>query len=277
MKSQVLVVEGNARATSDVMESLGGTPYGVSYAALLESLHPGVECTVVYPSEDGSECLPEGKSFEDYDGIVWTGSALNCYNTEPEVTNQIEMAKTAFASGTPIFGSCWGLQVMTLALGGKVRCNPKGRELGIGREITLTAEGAAHPMYSGKSGAFDVFEVHMDEVERLPEGAVVLAGNAMSDVQAVVMDRGDCSFWGVQYHPEFDFATMAIVMQRLTETILTEGLFESRESIEAIVRDYEVLDGDDSLVEAHGVTAAVQDSRLRRLEISNWLREKVVS
>lgn len=277
MKSQVLVVEGNTLATSEVMKSLGGTPYGISYAALLEALNPNVECTVAYPSEDGPDCVPDQKTFRDFDGILWTGSALNCYNTSPEVTSQIEMAENAYASGTPVFGSCWGLQIMTLALGGKVRCNPKGRELGIGREITLTPKGENHPMYAGKENIFDAFQVHMDEVETLPEGAVVLAGNAMSDVQAVVIDHGDSSFWGVQYHPEFDFATMAVIMQRLTDAILKEGLFDSREPVEKIISDYEVLDKDDSPADAHRLTPAVQDPRLRRLEISNWLNEKVLS
>ncbi len=270
MKVQLLVVEGNARATSDVMESLGGTPYGIAYAALLESFDERVQCTVVYPSEVGIDCLPNGKTFSDYHGIVWTGSALNCYATAPEVTHQIELARDAYASTVPIFGSCWGLQVMTLALGGTIRCNPNGRELGIGRAIALTEAGKSHPMYAGKGESFDALEVHMDEVETLAEDSVVLSGNAMSAVQALAIDRGDSSFWGVQYHPEFDFATMAIVMQRLRDALLADGLFESREAIDAAIARCAASEIDPTTDDS------VNDPHQRRLEITNWLKAKVL-
>ena len=271
MKAQVLVVEGNAQATSTLMESLGGTPYGISYASLLESFDPRVECTVVYPSEMGVDCLPAGKTFSDYQGIVWTGSALNCYTSAPEVTHQIDLARQAYASGVPIFGSCWGLQVMTLALGGQVRCNPKGRELGIGRAITLTDAGMSHPMYAEKGEVFDALEVHIDEVEVAPEGAVVLAGNAMSAIQGMSIERDGGSFWGVQYHPEFDFAGMAIVLRRLTEALLSEGHFESREAIEQVIEAYSKHEHDASTDDS------VNDPIQRRLEIINWLNEKVLT
>ena len=44
-----------------------------------------------------------------------------------------------------MFGSCWGLQVITAAAGGSVRKNPKGREIGFGRGIRLTEAGRKHP------------------------------------------------------------------------------------------------------------------------------------
>ena len=59
----------------------------------------------------------------------------------PEVTRQIDLVRAALATGTPMFGSCWGLQVITAAAGGSVRKNPKGREIGFGRGIRLTEAG----------------------------------------------------------------------------------------------------------------------------------------
>ena len=100
---------------------------------------------------------------------------------------------------TPLFGSCWGLQVVTVAAGGTVRANPKGREIGIGRRIALTPAGREHPMYAGKASVFDAVTVHLDEVETLAPGTTVLAANAQSDVQAAEIrqstarPRGACS------------------------------------------------------------------------------------
>ncbi len=279
MAKQVLVIEGNARTTSDTMESLGGQPYATSYAALLESISPDVTCTIAQPSEDGVDCLPEGKSLSDFDGFVWTGSALSCYADCPEVPNQIDFAKDILATGKPIFGSCWGLQIIVTALGGTVRPNPKGREIGIGREIKLSEVGAAHPMYDGKDNPFDALEVHLDEVESVPNGAVILASNAMSEVQALALETDDVDFWGVQYHPEFDFATVALVMQRLKKLLQDEEIAHSDAEVEEWIAAFSKMDVEDAArrkaFRKFELTPSVVDPAHRHLEIANWLKVKI--
>ena len=68
-------------------------------------------------------CVAQG-----YDGITITGSSLHVYNAGPEVMRQIDLARAALKTDTPLFGSCWGLQVLTAAAGGSVRKNSKGRD-----------------------------------------------------------------------------------------------------------------------------------------------------
>ena len=108
---------------------------------------------------------PTSGGLEGYDGVVITGSALHVYERGPHIDPQIELAKAVLDARTPLFGSCWGLQVITVAAGGSVRRNPKGREIGFGRRIRLTASGRGHPMYAGKDEVFDAVTVHLDEVE----------------------------------------------------------------------------------------------------------------
>ena len=120
-----------------------------------------------------------------------------------QIDPQIELARAVLKSKTPLFGSCWGLQVITVAAGGMVRRNPKGREIGIGRRIALTPAGRGHPMYAGKATVFDAVTVHLDEVETLAPGTTVLAANALSDVQAAEIRVDGAVAWGVQYHPEY--------------------------------------------------------------------------
>ena len=115
------------------------------YADLLRSLLPGAVVDICYPADPGAN-LPIG-GLEGYDGVAITGSALNVYDRGPEIDRQIELAREVLKSRTPLFGSCWGLQVITVAAGGVVRANPKGREIGIGRKIALTPAGRDHPMY----------------------------------------------------------------------------------------------------------------------------------
>ncbi len=269
LKKRILVAEGNALATTEIMRGLGAPSYGESYARLLQSMSDRVECDVVYPSEDGPECLPENAVFADYQGIVFTGSALSCYQEIPEVQNQITMAKNAFDSGIPVFGSCWGLQIMCVALGGTVTKNPRGREIGIARAIRPNDDGVAHPMYRGKPAPFEALSVHMDEVSTLPADAQLLAGNDMTQVQAITIERGGSSFWGVQYHPEFDFATMAVVYRRLKQPLIRESLFNDEQAVEQCAEAFE-----QNTLE--GLTPAVSEPKLRHLEIFNWLQTMVL-
>ena len=71
--------------------------------------------------------LPEGGSLSGYDCNAITDSALHVYNRGSEVMRQVDLVRAVLATGTPVFGSCWGLQVITAVVGGSVRKNPQGR------------------------------------------------------------------------------------------------------------------------------------------------------
>ncbi|MGA8954505.1 MAG: gamma-glutamyl-gamma-aminobutyrate hydrolase family protein, partial [Pseudolabrys sp.] len=150
---RLLVIEGNSPQTMADHVAVGGTAASKGYSDLLRELLPGAVVDICYPG-DPVALLPDGSSLEGYDGIAITGSSLHVYNGGPEVTRQIELVRAALNTGTPIFGSCWGLQLITTAAGGSVRKNPKGRELGFGRGIRLTEAGRKHPMYAGKLDVF---------------------------------------------------------------------------------------------------------------------------
>ncbi len=102
------------------------------YADLLHRLMPEAVVDICYPADPGSN--PPIGGLEGYDGVAITGSALNVYDGGPAIAPQIELAREVMKAKTPLFGSCWGLQVVTVAMGGVVRPNPKGRELSIGRK-----------------------------------------------------------------------------------------------------------------------------------------------
>jgi len=188
MPPRLLVCEGNTAELRAKQVAAGGQIMSDGYADLLRELLPGAVVDICYPADPGTN-LPIG-GLEGYDGVAITGSALNVYDGGPEVTGQIGLARDVLKAKTPLFGSCWGLQVVTVAAGGTVRPNPKGREIGIGRRIALTQAGRTHPMYRGKGSVFDAVTVHLDEVEILAPGTTVLAANAQSDVQAaeIVVD-----------------------------------------------------------------------------------------
>ena len=48
---------------------------------------------------------------------MFPGSPLHIYDSDPCVTRQIDFARSAFAAGVPVWGSCWGLQGAVVAWG----------------------------------------------------------------------------------------------------------------------------------------------------------------
>jgi len=277
MPPRLLVCEGNTAELRAKQVAAGGQIMSDGYADLLRELLPGAVVDICYPADPGTN-LPIG-GLEGYDGVAITGSALNVYDGGPEVTGQIELAREVLKAKTPLFGSCWGLQVVTVAAGGTVRPNPKGREIGIGRRIALTQAGRTHPMYRGKGSVFNAVTVHLDEVEILAPGTTVLAANAQSDVQAAEIVVDGAVAWGTQYHPEFSLGDMAAIVRRYGSRLMREGFFADAAARDHYVADLETLDrnpDDKPLAWRYGMDETVLDGRVRSTEIANWIAHQVL-
>ena len=274
---RLLVCEGNTAKLRARQVTAGGQIMSDGYADLLRRLLPGAVVDICYPADPGAN-LPIG-GLEGYDGVAITGSALNVYDGGPEIARQIELAREVLKARTPLFGSCWGLQVVTVAAGGVVRANPKGREIGIARRIALTPAGRAHPMYRGKGSVFDAVTVHLDEVEILAPGTTVLAANTHSDVQAAEIRVDGAVAWAVQYHPEFSLGDMAAIVRRYGARLMREGFFADEAARDGYVADLEALDRDpDDKPRAwrYGMDETVLDERVRSTEIANWITHQVL-
>ena len=275
---RLLVIEGNSPQSLAEHTAVGGTPAHQGYSNLLRELLPGAIVDTAHPGDRDAE-LPDGQALEGYDGIAITGSSLHIYDGGPEVTRQVELARAALGTGTPVFGSCWGLQVITAATGGSVRKNPRGREIGFGRGIRLTEAGRKHPMYAGKHDVFNAPTVHLDEVESLPGGATVLATNAVSSVQSVEIRTKGSVAWAVQYHPEYPLRELAAIVRRIGTRLIGEGFFADAKGVNAFAEDLDALDRDPEckrLSWLHGISQNVLDKKLRTSEISNWIEFQVL-
>ncbi len=273
-----LVIEGNTAATSAAMAEFGSRPYAEQYAAALSAEVPDATFTTVRPA-DGDPDLPTGVGLGDFDGVVLTGSALNIPAGGAPIDRQIALAQAVYGAGVPFFGSCWALQVATAAAGGSVRTNPKGRETGIARKITPTAQGAGHALLSGRPAAWDAPAIHLDEVDAMPPDAVVLATNGWSRVQAAEIRHGAGVFVGVQYHPEFDLAEIGRIFDKLADDLATEGLFGGPEGVKAMASDLKTLHttpGRRDLAFRLGLDEDVLDPVTRRREIANWIAHWVI-
>lgn len=275
--ARVMIFDGASAKSQRVIASHGGPTNSEMFERALSLHKHGLELFSLNVAD--GERLLQGVALSDFDGIVITGSPLSVYKTRPEVTRQIELAREAFECGVPMYGSCWGLQLMTAALGGVVRLNPRGREIGIARNIAPNEAGSAHFLFSNKPKAFDALCSHEDDVETLPLGAVALASNGVSDVQAVDISRGSSHFVGVQYHPEHTLATTAAIIEAREERLVAEGLAQSAESLHSIITDLRTLESDPTrrdIAWKLGIDEQILDPRRRTAELGNWLRARVV-
>ena len=275
---RILVIDGNQAATRAKQVSMGGTDSGDEYAATLKRLKSGLETDIVRPADEDPK-LPDGVALKDYAGAVITGSALNIYSREPSVERQVDLVKAVFAAGVPCFGSCWGLQVGVTAAGGTVVRNPRGREFGFGRRITLTQAGRDHPMFQGKPEVYEAATVHVDTVETLPAGATPLAHNDMGLQAAEIKLKSGGAFWGVQYHPEYTCKEIAAIARRYAETLIRDGLVKDAAELETLVADLTALDArpdDQRLAWRFGVGPAITDASIRLAELRNWLERQVL-
>jgi GMP synthase (glutamine-hydrolysing) len=272
---RLLVAEGNTlEARSRMAVQAGETP-SEGYAAALRSIVPDARIDLCFPA-DADPKLPA--PLEAYDGVAITGSALNIYKGEPASTRQVDFARAVFARHRPFFGSCWGLQVATVAAGGEVARNPKGREVAFARKVMLSEAGRAHPLHRDREIAFDAPAIHGDEVVRLPPDATVTAWNAMSQVQAAEIRHDGGVFWGVQYHPEFTLRDLAFILRRYGQTLVDEGFFANLAALESYAAELNTLAADSARTDIAwrlGLGADILRPELRLREIGNWIAGQV--
>ena len=272
-----LIIDGYPKASRDELEAAGMKFAWRLYAELLLRHLPAASYKVWLPSDD--PVPPDGLGPEHYAGILWTGCNLTIYHSDDaRVTRQIGFASQSYEAGTPAFGACWGVQMAAVAAGGEVRANPRGREMGIARKIRVTPEGAVHPMLEGKPPVYNGFISHLDQVTRLPEGAVLLAGNDFTGVQAIEVKHKKGVFWATQYHPEYDLHEMARLITAREPKLVSEGFFLSHEDLAAYVEKLETLHSEPDRKDLRwqlDIDDDVLSDGVRQAEFRNWI-EKIV-
>lgn len=274
---RLLFVDGNTRdQRANYVRDYGASP-AEAYAAEVATIVPDAVSDICLPADEGAN-LPDDAGLEAYDGIFLTGSALHIYEIEPAVTRQVELMRAIYASGTPCFGSCWGIQIGSVAAGGTVTANPNGREVGFARRIAPTEAGRGHALLAGRPAAFDAPAIHLDTIALPPHGTTILASNSISQVQAAEIRHNGGVFWGVQYHPEFSLGLVASILGRMVPQLIEEGFRKDEASTRGWLEELRALDADPSrqdLAWAHGLDREVLDAGRRVTELRNFLERRV--
>lgn len=274
---RIVISDGNtAPARANMVERMGWTPSQL-IARLLKRHVPSIETDFVFPADSDAECPAP---LESYGGILITGSTSNIYKRELETLRQLEFARAAFNSGTPMFEICWGLQLATVAAGGEVapsRSVSCSCEVPFAPGISLTDAGLAHPLHRSRPGTFDAFAFHSDELIRLPQGALVTARNK-DFIQAAVIKGAKSTFWGVQYHPEVSGRDMGDLLGSTWEDLVENNRYGSREQVEHaanVLSRFEETREIPSGISDPNAPIDPRQFEFRPLEILNWLEHSV--
>lgn len=276
---RILIIDGYPKDDRENLAGCGMDTAGDLYMHMLGKLCHSARFDVLHPSDPDS-ALPPGIEISHYHGVAWTGCSLTIHDTgDKRVQRHIELARAAYNAGVPQYGTCWGIQIAAVAAGGIVAPNPRGREMGIARKITLNDQGRGHPLYEGKPTSFDGYVSHFDEVTHLPPGGEVLAGNAFTRVHALSVHHGKGTFWGLQYHPEYDLYQMARLMYCRRQALTKEGFFTDEDNALDVVARYEALHKDTTdmaLAWQLGVEDDLLVDTVRQSEPRNWLERLVL-
>jgi GMP synthase (glutamine-hydrolysing) len=132
-------------------------------------------------------------------GVVITGAHCMVTDNLPWSLAIEAWIPSLVEAKVPLFGICYGHQLLGRAMGGLVDYHPRGKEVGT-VSVSRHPESDDDPLFSKLPQQFPVHATHAQSVRTLPAGAVLLAGNAFEPHHAFRL--GSCA-WGVQFHPEY--------------------------------------------------------------------------
>jgi GMP synthase (glutamine-hydrolysing) len=152
-------------------------------------------------------------------GALITGSAAMVTDRAAWSERTAGWIRHAMDAELPLFGVCYGHQLMAHALGGRVDYLPGGREIGT-MPIQVAAEARHDPVAAALPASFRAHTTHEQSVLEIPKGAKVLAGSARDPHHLL---RYGANAVSVQFHPEFNADVMRAYIRRKRADMHREG------------------------------------------------------
>ena len=198
---------------------------GQKFAALLRTARPGWTCDV-HRVAFGD--FPE--RLEADAGLI-TGSIASANDVDGWIARLEEIVRDFASAGRPLYGACFGHQIVARALGGQVGPNPDGWRFGL-----VETMHADSPSWMAPARPLTLLHsAHSEQVTRMPPGAIALGASPGCPVAAMALGRHIAT---TQYHPEMDRAFLHGLVPLLRGTVpdaqLDAALAETRAADNAL-------------------------------------------
>ena len=158
-------------------------------SSFIDSSNIEIDVAHIYQNQNFNE--------SDYDAWIITGSASSVIDNYDWIKLLKYKIIYAYDNSIPVLGICFGHQIISEALGGKVVKNEKGWELG-SYKINFNKDGYNSPLFENVDFNDYFHFSHEDIVSELPSFALKLADNSMG-LQSFSIEN---QIFGVQYPPD---------------------------------------------------------------------------
>ena len=142
---------------------------------------------------------------ENIAGIILSGGPLNVYEND-----KFKFDKKILKLGVPILGICFGHQILSKLLGGKVK-KSKHREFGLAT-INKVSNSILTKNFFNKNKTSAVWMSHADQVSKMPKNFKIIASTKNSKL--TIIENIKDNFYGVQFHPEVTHTNKGKILLR---------------------------------------------------------------
>lgn len=163
------------------------------FAQLIAEARPDWSCTAFWVCKGD---FPD--SLDGFDGVMITGSPASVHDDAAWIPRLEALIHDCISRGTPLFGACFGHQIIAKALGAPIIRNPDGWAHGL-----IPVRRVAQTAWSGAATGFALYGSHIEQVGTLPEGATRLFQSPGCPIAGFAL--GDRVFT-IQHHPEMTHA-----------------------------------------------------------------------
>ncbi|XP_059071405.1 gamma-glutamyl peptidase 5-like [Cryptomeria japonica] len=164
--------------------------------------------------------LPKMEDLDKYDGFVVTGSKSDAHGNAVWILELCQLLRCCYQMRIKVLGICFGHQILSRALGGKVSRSSAGWD------------------GSMEKDCIEFNKYCMVQVTEIPCGADIIAFSNKTEIEMFSMDD---HILGIQGHPEYSSDILFNLMDNLcNEGILTEEMVKkAKNSVEQYNNVYE--------------------------------------
>ena len=166
------------------------------FATLIAKVRPDWKVTAFWVCKDQ---FPD--DWSAFDGVLITGSPASVQEGAPWMLRLEVVIRQLVEDQVPLFGACFGHQMIAKAFGAPIARNPLGWSHGL---IDVHRVGATP--WAGSDTNFALYGSHIEQVDSLPVGADRIFESSGCPIAGFALGK---SVFTVQHHPEMtqDFIT----------------------------------------------------------------------